>query len=70
MVCQLNICMSYTSCVCKDAEDMEQNDWTAWPDHSVKKAETQFKVVLLNLCCIFLKANGNAGRHESQDNFP
>lgn len=29
--------MSHTTCVCKDAEDVEQNNWTAWPDHPKKK---------------------------------
>lgn len=22
-----------TSCLCKDAEEVEHNDWIAWPDH-------------------------------------
>lgn len=39
----------YTTCVCKDAEDIEQNDWTAWPDHS-KNRKRMRREITLNYC--------------------
>lgn len=40
LTCTIDIYVSHTSCLYKDAEQVEQNDWTAWPDHS-KKTEKE-----------------------------
>lgn len=68
-----------TFCLCKNAEEWEQNEWTAAPDHSEKKRGREntkrdeerdcryIELVLLNLCWFFFKANGTAGRCESWD---
>lgn len=33
--------MTRTSSLYKDAEEVEQNDWTTWPHHSLKKREME-----------------------------
>lgn len=62
----------------KDAEEVEQNDWTAWPDHPINTNKMRdhvssvinFKIsnlsepLLPDPPCISFKANGIAGRLE------
>lgn len=42
--------LPYTSCLCKDAEDVQQNDWTAWPDHSKKKKKQRDEISSFHWC--------------------
>lgn len=39
LTCSINIYVHHTSRLHKDAEEVEQNDWTTWPDHSKKQKE-------------------------------
>lgn len=36
LTCSVNVYVHYTSSLYKDAEEVEQNDRTAWPDHTKK----------------------------------
>lgn len=43
LTCSVNIYAHYTSRLYKDADEVEQNDWTAWPDHSMKQGENMMR---------------------------
>lgn len=56
MISTCSVSLPRTSRLYEDADEVEQNDWAAWPDHSVKRREDMIRnhiAGVINLLIVF-----------------
>lgn len=56
MISTCSVSVPHTSRLHEDADEVEQNDWAAWPDHSVKRRVDMIRnhiAGVINLLIVF-----------------